>query len=88
LTETKAKTKRVPEPSQAEYVAQDRSTREVLEAQPKVRVRLFQFPKDSSDKPLPPVDVSVNGCVFRIERGIPTEVPETVAEILYESGYA
>ena len=76
-----------PEPTAAEYQDQYRSTVEELNAQPKVRVRLYQVPKDSSDEPLPDQTVAVNGHVYQMQRGVSVEVPQTVADILEEAGH-
>lgn len=81
------KKKTTPEPREAEYVKWEDETAKALREQPKVRVRLFQNPADSSDKPLPGVDVAVNGYVYQLQRGVSLEVPETVADILTQAGH-
>ena len=60
-----------------------RKTKEVLAAQPKKTVRLYQRPK--GEVPLPDVFVGINGHNFQIQRGIPVDVPEAVYEILMNS---
>lgn len=75
------------EPSAAEYNAMDKSVKDTLQNQDKVKVRLWQVPKDSSDEPWPPQEVAVNGYVYVIQRGVSVEVPETVAEILEQAGH-
>lgn len=88
MTETQeAPKKRTPEPSSAEYKAMDKSVVEQLNEQKKVSVRLYQVPPSSSDRPLPDVEVAVNGHVYQIQRGHTVKVPETVAEILAEAGH-
>lgn len=75
------------EPSAAEYNAMDKSVKDTLQNQEKVRVRLFQVPKDSSDEPLPDQEVAVNGYVYVLKRGVSLEVPQTVADILEQAGH-
>lgn len=65
----------------------DRETKRILDAQPKVKVRLFQVAKDSSDKHLPDVSVAINGYVYVIPRGVSVSVPESVAEVLEHAGH-
>ena len=74
-------------PREAEYKKWEDETAKALAEQPKVRVRLFQNPADSSDKPLPDVTVAVNGHVYLLQRGHSLEVPETVADILAQAGH-
>ncbi len=74
-------------PTVADYKQMDTDTKEALDGQEKVRVRLYQVPKDSSDEQLPPLTVAINGYVYTLDRGVSVEVPETVAEILSEAGY-
>lgn len=87
MSETKRK-KTSPEPTAAEYNQMYRSTVEELNAMPKVKVRLYQVPKDSSDEKLPDQTVAINGHVYQIQRGETVEVPEEVANILSEAGHA
>jgi hypothetical protein len=89
LTETKdtSKKKRSVEPSSAQYAAMDSDTKAMLDAQEKVRIRAYQVPADSSDRPLPDLTVAINGYVYQIKRGEWVEVPQTVADILAESGH-
>lgn len=57
----------------------------VLASQPKVKIRI---PVDRlNPKDLAPVPVCVNGYTYFIKRGETVSVPETVAQILEESGY-
>jgi len=64
-----------------------RDMKAVLDAQPKVRVKLYQVPKDSTDAELPPQVVQINGYIMYVPRGVSVEVPEEVANILEEAGY-
>src|ERR1044072_94569 len=61
-----------------------KSTADALRAQPKVQVRLRQKPPGQPQ--LPAETVQVNGHTFQIMRGVDVEVPQTVREILIESG--
>jgi hypothetical protein len=54
----------------------------MLDAMPKVRVRIPEDPKDKS-----PVFVGYNGHGMGINRGVFVEVPQVIADILAESGY-
>lgn len=86
--ETTTKKKRPSkEPSSAEYAAMDKDIAEQLNAQPKQRIKLYQVPEDSSDKPWPDVTCAVNGYVYQLKRGEWVEVPQTVVEILEEAGH-
>lgn len=93
MAETKAKAtakeKSEQPASSGELSAQqfDRETKRILDAQPKVKVRLFQVAKDSSDKKLPDVSVAINGYVYVIPRGATHSVPEAVAEVLEHAGH-
>lgn len=64
-----------------------RDMKAVLDAQPKVRVKLYQVPKGSTDAELAPVPVQINGYVQYVPRGVSVDVPEGVAQILEEAGY-
>lgn len=56
----------------------------VLEAQPKVRVKIPFDPLNKGDTVVP---VGVNGYFLDVPRGETVEVPETVADILTNAGY-
>lgn len=56
----------------------------VLDARPKVKVRIPPDPLNPHDKAVP---VCVNGFVCRIPRGKTVEVPDTVAELLANARY-
>jgi hypothetical protein len=84
MTETKPKNKPLAEPLAGTVEAK---TKNLLNEQPKVRIRLYQVPKDSSDEQMDDVPVQVNGYVFMLQRGVSHDVPETVADILSESGH-
>lgn len=87
MSEAKAKEKKPAEQvSEAELRGDERATVNALNAQPKVRIKLYQVPKDSSDKPLPDETVAVNGYVYQIQRGHAVEVPQTVSDILEDTG--
>jgi hypothetical protein len=83
LTETKKKAVH----KESDFVREDRSIKEQLDAEPKVRVRLYQVPADSTDMPLPDQTVQLNGYTYNIPRGHSHEVPESIADILQESGH-
>lgn len=72
----------VREVSEAEYRAQERDFRKVLEKQEKHRVRL---PKDSlsKDTRLP---VTINGVTTWVEIGKEQEVPDSVYHALIDAG--
>lgn len=71
-------------------------TRKLLDAQPKVSVKLFlsqeenkkiTTAKEAGKKVEVPYEtVCVNGYIYQIQRGIKVEVPQTVADILEEAG--
>ncbi len=84
VTEPKTKNKPLVAPGAG---SPEDQTKKLLDEQPKVRVRLYQVPADSSDEPLPTVPVSINGYVYQLERGVSHDVPETVADILQEAGH-
>lgn len=71
---------------EAAYRRQELSVKAALDAQPKVRLRLYQVPPDSTDKQLPDEFVQVNGHGYLLKRGVDLEVPQTVYEILVQSG--
>lgn len=52
--------------------------------QPKVKIII---PKDSLNPKNDAIPVCINGYTYLIKRGVAVEVPETVAQILEESGY-
>lgn len=84
---TEAKKKAAKEPSAAEYRAMDNEAVQALNAMPKVKVRAYQVPADSSDEKLPDLTVAINGYVYQIKRGETVDVPEEVANILSEAGH-
>lgn len=61
-------------------------TGEALSEEPKKTVRLHQTPPNSTDAPLADEVVVVNGYTYQIQRGVDVEVPETVRDILEQSG--
>lgn len=72
------------------------NTKKLLAEQPKVSIKLF-LPQDEMKKieaaraegkkvETPFETVCVNGHIFQIQRGTKVEVPQTVADILEESG--
>lgn len=72
-----------PEPSVERRLAGDvEDIKTVLDSQERVKIRLYQVPKDSTDKPLPDEYVNVNGHGYLIKRGVTVEVPKLVAEVL------
>ena len=64
--------------------ADKKKTEKALKEEPKVKIRL---PKDPLNKGNTHVPVVVNGYAYQIERGKDVEVPETVRDILEDSGY-
>jgi hypothetical protein len=61
-------------------------TAQALREQPKVKIRLYQVPPDSTDRPLPDEFVQINGHGYLIKRGVSVEVPEGVATVLEQAG--
>ena len=74
-------------PTEGEMQAQRSALLEELEAQPKIRIRLYQVPHDSNDEKLEDVMVGINGYVYQLQRGVSVDVPEEVANILERGGY-
>ncbi len=74
------------EMSEAQMDAISRDTGEALSAQPKKKVRLYQVPEGSTDRPLPDETVQINGYTYVIKRGEEVEVPESVHAVLQEAG--
>lgn len=54
-------------------------TKAKLDAQPKVVVMLERRPGE-----FPRLDIAVNGVRYSIERGVATEVPQQIAQMVYE----
>ena len=67
-----------------EFDDQAKSFGEVINEQPKVKVKI---PVDERNKGMTHVDVVINGYRFTIKRGEAVEVPESVAELLEQGGY-
>jgi hypothetical protein len=84
--ETLKKKQASREPSEGEYRRMEKDIKEVLDSQPTVRIRLSQTPEGSSDKPLPDETVAINGFVYWLPRGVRLDVPESVANVLEETG--
>jgi hypothetical protein len=67
------------------------STKEQLDAMPKVRIRIALPPGVKADsaelKTKHYVTAQINGYTFQINRGVYVEVPEEIANILAEAGY-
>jgi hypothetical protein len=61
-------------------------TAKALREQQKVKIRLYQVPPDSTDRPLPDEFVQINGHGYLIQRGVSVEVPEGVATVLEQAG--
>ena len=72
--------------TEAELAAVTPRTAQALAAQEKRRVKLYQVPKSSNDKPLPDETVCINGHIFQIQRGVEVEVPQSVYEVLEQAG--
>ncbi len=72
--------------SEASFESAARQTAATLAAQEKVRIRLYQVPKDSTDRPMPDEFVSINGHNYSIKRGETVEVPQSVYEVLEHAG--
>ncbi len=77
--------KKKQEMSEAEMEAIAKDTGEVLAAQPKKKVKLYQVP-DSESKKLPDETAQINGYTYVIKRGVEVEVPESVYEVLEHAG--
>lgn len=58
-----------------------RSIKSILDAQPKVRIRLFK----DDDKYKDDLVVGINGMIYQIQRGVEVEVPESVANLIRQS---
>ena len=78
--------KREPVASEAELNLAVMDTAAALKEQPTRTVKLYQVPKDSTDRPMPDEFVQVNGHGYQIQRGVTVEIPETVYEILEQAG--
>lgn len=73
-----------------------KSTAEILNAQPKVKIKLhlpaeelkkLQASKEAGKNVEWPYEfVSINGYNFQIQKGVPVEVPQSVAEVLEQAG--
>lgn len=84
------------EMTESQMDAVTKNTKQLLDEQPKVSIRLFlsQEEKKKIDqakeagKPVavPFESVCVNGYIYQIQRGEKVEVPQTVADILEEAG--
>ena len=61
-----------------------KSIKELLDAEPKVKVRLLP-PKDKRDDNFVPV--CINGYIYQVMKGGSVEVPKPVADLLEEGGY-
>jgi hypothetical protein len=68
--------------SDAEHRRIAMTTAQALAKQPKVKIRLRALSKDKPGDET----VQVNGYTYLIMRGVDVEVPQTVADILIESG--
>ena len=78
--------KNTPAMTEAQMDAVTRSTGEELAAQPRIKVKLYQVPEGSTDRPLPDEVVSINGYTYQIKRGEEVEVPESVHAVLQQAG--
>jgi hypothetical protein len=72
--------------SEASFGRDLEGTAKALRKQNTVRVRLYQVPKDSTDRPLPDEFVQINGHGYLIQRGVAVDVPESVYEVLEQAG--
>lgn len=73
-----------------------KNTKQLLDEQPKVSVKLFLSQEDQrklaaakesgKNMEVPFETVCVNGHIYQIQRGVKVDVPQTVAEILEEAG--
>ncbi len=72
--------------TEAQLDAMTADTAETLSAQPTKTVRLYQAPETSPEGTLADEVVQVNGHTYQIQRGVEVEVPETVYDILVQSG--
>lgn len=72
--------------SDAEIQQVTESTAKTLADQPLRKVRLYQVPKGTADKPLPDETVCINGHIYQIQRGVEVEVPESVYQVLEQAG--
>ena len=58
-----------------------KSTLQVIEEEPRVRIKLFKDNKDYKDDLI----CGINGKVYQIQRGVEVEVPKSVAEVIEHS---
>lgn len=65
-----------------EAVEAERSAAQQLKEMPKVQILIPDDPQNPSDKVVP---IGFNGVVYTVPRGIPTEVPQAIAEIWNDS---
>lgn len=72
--------------SAAQIRESDQTIKELLAAQQKVPIRLYQVPPDSTDKKLPDEFVQINGHAYLIQRGVDVMVPEAVRDVLVQAG--
>ncbi len=73
-------------PSEASFGRDETETARALGNQETVRVRLYQVPKDSTDRRLPDEFVQINGHGYLIQRGVTVDVPQSVYEVLEQAG--
>lgn len=70
----------------AEVARVSTRTGDQLKDQERRTIKLYQHPPGSTDQPLPDETVSINGYTYQIKRGVPVEVPESVAQVLEQAG--
>lgn len=74
------------ETTEAQMAEMVEDTAAGLSEQPKKSVRLYQAPETSTQATLADEVVQVNGHTYQIKRGVEVEVPETVYDVLVQSG--
>ena len=72
--------------TEAQMAQMTRRSASDLSEQTKKTVRLYQAPETSTEGTLPDEVVQVNGHTYQIKRGVEVEVPQTVYDILVQSG--
>lgn len=82
-TEGTAQQKQNAEVTEAQMDRDTQSTRTALTEEGTTTVRFRQNPPHETQ--LSAVEVGVNGVVYRIQRGVPVEIPESVAQVIEDA---
>jgi len=77
--------------SEAEFKSAERTVKQKLDAQPKVRIRVALpndiTPEEAKAMPKPPnIPVGINGYNYQVKLGEEVSVPSEVAEVLRRAG--